>query len=987
MVVFSFFNPDRLFRFSKRQNHSMNKICFLCTCFFLFAKLLHAEDLKIKSIGNLFVTNYSIADYKSEKQNWDISIGKNGLIYFANGPLLEAGTKSWNRFYMPSSHYIRSVYALDDNSIMIGGNSELGISEPGTLPGKRIYKSLMNKLDSSFYAFSTVWQILPDRQSFLIRAGKALFRFENDTIIPLIYGQIVDYTKIINDTIFVRILNEGFGFINQEKFQLFPFGKDFANVKIVSIEALNAKEYLIFTDDNGVFITDKTYLHPYDLLNKKDMIASQISKVCFLAGKYFAIGTVKNGLFIFDRNGKLIQHLNKNNGLQNNTIISMQADSINNLWLGLENGISYVHLNSCISHFFPEIDLGTGYVSKYFQGNLYFGTNQGLFYMKWDTLNSANNAYSIIREVGNSTGQVYDLYSDGNVLYCGHHKGLFRVDADKVVLLNPVEGCWQISSLIGAPGYFLESTYRGYYLLMLNKKGELLMKKKLDAIPANSRTFKEDKYGFLWLNTYDNRIFRFTIDKVNLDVSGITDMTEQKGLPEFTSANIVGNKGHVFISTNHGLFSYNYLKDQFVNDELYNQVIGKDEKCYEFYEDNYNRIWYIKKNEIGYFSLHYGNYEKVVLPSNKILNVYSKLYGKIGIIDKENVFFGVDDGFYHFKCSCTETIKKNYHVFISNLITSSSPKEWDRSNPEKDPVPIYRFKKNAFEFFFTSDFFQNPDNIIYQFKLDGFDDDWSEWSLKSSKEYNNLHEGTYSLIVRARDENGNESNEDSFTFKITPPYYRSTLAYMVYLVLLSILIIILRKLRIKRMELEKKKVVEKKQLEIEQKKKQYEEEQLKAQQKITELENEKLQQDLLYKTKELSNSTLNILHKNVKLLEFKEEMQKLYMEENTSRRNRIIHVLMRSIDNEISSKKDLEIFDLNFSAVHEDFIKILKERFPALNQNDLRLCTFLKMNKTTKEIASLMNMSIRGVETSRYRLRKKMGLDRDGNLYDIISEI
>jgi FixJ family two-component response regulator len=96
---------------------------------------------------------------------------------------------------------------------------------------------------------------------------------------------------------------------------------------------------------------------------------------------------------------------------------------------------------------------------------------------------------------------------------------------------------------------------------------------------------------------------------------------------------------------------------------------------------------------------------------------------------------------------------------------------------------------------------------------------------------------------------------------------------------------------------------------------------------------------------------------------------------------------MRTIDSEISSKKDLEIFDLNFTAVHEDFIKILKERFPSLNQNDLRLCTFLKMNKTTKEIASLMNMSIRGVETSRYRLRKKMGLDKDGNLYDIITII
>ncbi len=965
----------------------MNKNWFVFSCLFFWVISLLAADLEIKSVGNLFVTNYSTTDYQSEKQNWDISIGGNGLIYFANGPLLEAGTKSWKRYYLPNSHYIRSVYALNDNSILVGGNSEIGIFETGTLPGKKNYKSLMNRLDSSFYSFSTVWQIIPDHQSFLIRAGKALFRYENDTITPLIFGQIVDYTKIINETIFVQISNEGFGFINKGKFQLFPFGQDFANVRIVGIEALNEKEYLIFTDDNGVFITDKTHLRPYDSLNTKNLISSQISKVCFLSGKYFVIGTVKNGLFIFDRNGKLIQHLNKKNGLQNNTIISMQADSINNLWLGLENGISYVHLNSCLTHLNPEIDLGTGYVSKYFEGNLYLGTNQGLFYMKWDTVNTDNNVNSIIREVRNSTGQVYDLYSDGNVLYCGHHKGLFRVDVNKVVLLNPVEGCWQICSLVCAPGYFLESTYRGYYLLKLNKKGELLMKKRLDAIPANSRTFKEDRNGFLWLNTYDNRIFRFKIDEVNQDVSGMTDMTRHKGLTKFNTVTIVGNKGQIFFSTNHGLFKYNYSEDQFENNELYNQVIGKNEKCHEFYEDNYNRIWYIKKNEIGYFSLHFGNPEKVLLPSIKILNAFSKLYGRIGIIDKDDVFFGVDNGFYHYKCNCTETIRKNYHAFISNLTTSSLPKKWNQSSSEDARIPIYKYKKNAFEFSFTSDFFQNPDNVFYQFKLDGFEDDWSEWSSKSSKEYNSLHEGTYILKVKASDGNGNESNEDSFTFIITPPYYRSVLAYMVYLVFLSILIFIFNKLRIRRIEMEKKKVEEKKHLEIEQKKKQFEEEQLKAQQKITELEYQKLQQDLLYKTKELSNSTLNILHKNEILLEFKEEMQKLYLEKNVSKRDRIIQIQLRTIDREISSKKDLEIFDLNFSAVHEDFVKILKERFPALNPNDLRLCTFLKMNKTTKEIASLMNMSIRGVETGRYRLRKKMGLDRDGNLYDIITEI
>jgi DNA-binding CsgD family transcriptional regulator len=463
-------------------------------------------------------------------------------------------------------------------------------------------------------------------------------------------------------------------------------------------------------------------------------------------------------------------------------------------------------------------------------------------------------------------------------------------------------------------------------------------------------------------------------------------MSSFNGLPKLSGFNIVGNKGQVFISTNQGLFSFDYNGDRFVNNELYDKILGKNETISEFNADNYNRIWYIKHNEMGYFSLNFGNAEKISLPFNKVLNDYTKTFGSIGVISNDEILFGVDKGYYHYKCNCTETAKNDYHVLLVSLKSSSAPKEWKYSDKEQSQVPVYFHKKNAFEFFFTSDFFESPNQVLYQFKLDGFDDNWSEWSSKNSKEYNNLFEGTYMLRVRAKNGFGSESNEDSYTFIISPPYYRSVLAFIIYIMLFSFLLIIIRRIRIKQLEREKKKIEDKKQLEIEQKKKRFEEEQLIAQQKITELENEKLQQDLVFKTKELSNSMINILHKNEVFLEFKTEMEKLFMEKNIAKRDKSIQKLIRTIDSEISSKRDLELFDLNFSAVHEDFIKKLKDRFPILNQNDLRLCTFLKMNKTTKEIATLMNMSVRGVETSRYRLRKKMGLDRDGNLYDIISE-
>ena len=134
-----------------------------------------ANDLEIKSVGNLFVHNYSQADYKGEKQNWDITIGKNGLVYFANGALIESGTNFWKQFHLPNQNYIRSVYALEDNSIFVGGAGEMGIFIPGNIPGQKEYKSLLNRIDSAYHDFSTVWQIMPYHKSLLIRAGKGLF--------------------------------------------------------------------------------------------------------------------------------------------------------------------------------------------------------------------------------------------------------------------------------------------------------------------------------------------------------------------------------------------------------------------------------------------------------------------------------------------------------------------------------------------------------------------------------------------------------------------------------------------------------------------------------------------------------------------------------------------------------------------------------------------------------------------------------------------
>ncbi len=958
----------------------------VCLLFFISLPIiLLADSLNVTSFGKLIVSNFSPNYYQAENQNWDICEGDNGLMYFANGPLLEGGSDYWQQHYLKEETFIRSVQRMDSSRIMIGANQEMGYFTRFDIPGRTEYTSLMGKLDTNYHSFGSIWQILKYEEAYYLRAGRGLFKYEKDTVIPLLYGDVVDYIRFLDDSLFVLIAGKGLGIYNDDGFHLLAFGSYFADKRIVAMTSYtNNGEYLIFTDDEGIYRSDGNEIWLFHAFNHREIIESQISSVILLNNQYFAVGTVRDGLYILDLSGSVIQHLNIKNGLQNNTIISMFADSSNNIWLGLDYGISYVYLNSCISIINSESDIGTGYVSKYYKDKLYLGTNQGLYYIDWSPQKQKTVGDMQILPVMNSSGQVWGLHISDGILFCNHHEGLFKIEGDHAILLSPLEGSWQIDPLKTIPGCYLQSTYRGFFLYRLLPEGELELIKEMDQIEA-SRLFYQDDKGYIWNVASNNRLFRYKIDPENLEIEEKVNWGSKQGLP-VGRIGIVGSKKQLIFTTEKGFYTYDDARDRFESREYYNDLFGAGNLMLKFFKDDYDRIWYVTQEEIGYFSLHFGQMEKVTSPFNLVSKSYNRFFGEINVIDRENIFFAMDRGYYHFNAACSSKQNKQYRCYIIDLNTTSPPIKSLKANRARK-YPVYSHKKNSFEFVLTSNIIESQENIQYAFILDGYDDNWSEWSNRNRKEYNNLFGGVYTFRVRAKDGSGLESSEASFAFQVKPPVYRSVTAYITYIVLLVLIVLIISNLRTKKIEKEKLKIENRKQQELEDKRKKYEEGQMKSKQRITELLNEKLQQDLRHKSGELSNSMINILHKNEIMLNLKKEMQNLYMEKNLEHRDLNIKKLIRMIENEISTKKDLEVFDANFNAVHEEFLKNLKDKYPALNQNDHRMCTFIKMNKSTKEIATFLNLSIRGVETSRYRLRKKMNLEGDDNLYDIISSI
>ena len=154
------------------------------------------------------------------------------------------------------------------------------------------------------------------------------------------------------------------------------------------------------------------------------------------------------------------------------------------------------------------------------------------------------------------------------------------------------------------------------------------------------------------------------------------------------------------------------------------------------------------------------------------------------------------------------------------------------------------------------------------------------------------------------------------------------------------------------------------------------------------LEKERLEYDLQHKSQEMANLMINFVRKNEMLTEIKSEIYKvstLLKGEGTREGKQQLMLINSRIDANIQSDEVLKRIEDQFDLIHNNFMKRLHAKHPDLSNNERMMCAYLKMNLSTKEIAPLLNISVRGVETIRYRLRKKFGLEREDSLTDYLN--
>jgi hypothetical protein len=293
-------------------------------------------------------------------------------------------------------------------------------------------------------------------------------------------------------------------------------------------------------------------------------------------------------------------------------------------------------------------------------------------------------------------------------------------------------------------------------------------------------------------------------------------------------------------------------------------------------------------------------------------------------------------------------------------------------------------QRNNLHFAFSATEYAETDPVQYSVRLEGLDAVWSPWSSKTERDFAHLPSGKYTFMVKARTASGLESAVCSFTFRILPPWYANRWAYLLYAVfIITALVALFRRQRV-RFEAEKAALTTEHQQQSEQQRRRMEQ----SEQEIVRLQNEKLENEVQFKNKELALATMHLVQKGEILSSIQEELQKTLQKNQDGKSLRDdLQRIMRMVQYDTQLDNDWEQFAVHFDSVYGDFLKRLRERHPQLSPYDLRLSAYLRMNLSTKELAHLMNISVRGVEGSRYRLRKKLNLGGEDHLVEYLMNV
>ena len=936
--------------------------------------------------------NFSPTDYNSGTQNWCISQTDDGRILFANntGMLCFDGYR-WTQIPIPNHTNIRAVlYDKKRGVIYAGATNEFGYYGHDETSNRLKFHSMAIGLPDNERNFGEIWAI-HDMNGDIVFQGKNNFFIhrKDGRTVNLRQNMRIESSAVIGGRL-IFASKEGIHEVIGRRTVTLP-GTELMRGRTVRAIMQDGQQTLLATADDGVFTYDGNTTRPYPMditpiLREGRIFCAAIST------EYMAFGTVSNGLILKNRHTGAVTYANIHTGMQNNTVLSVAFDRQNNVWLGLDNGISYIMADAPYRDLLgPRNSVGTGYASAIYKGKLYIGTNQGLFSLPMP-LRSELHPHRP-KPVTGMAGQVWNLRVIGNRLLCAADGGAYIVDGDRCERIGELEGTWNFSPLNRHPGYIMTADYKGFCILHDDGKS-LRLHSRLNAIAdIQSGSFMESEDGTIWICHWQKGVYRVRLNATLTEATIIERYGKGHGLLMDDNNVLCRMADGLRISAVDGFYRYDTTQRTLVYDKPTSTIFNTYGTPLKIFHTPDGKIMAMKAHFAAVAKRgRNGRYSVDSISLHGIANRLQLGLGDVSQLDSAHTIVNHDNGFYIIGSKPKTPTDDNRLIIRRIMSTTNTDSIVYQAAPTVGQTEVrLPHNLNSIKIEFALPEYTGMNNVEYRCMLEGYDKEWSRQTNAPYKEYTQLPSGKYIFHVRALNRISGRTQEVEAAIEVLPAWYETWLAYIIYIVVAGLACRYILKIIKRRTERElvRVKAEQERQMREQEIKLQVEREKRKHQ--LAEMRNEQLDTELKHKQSQLSDSTMNLMRKNDMLQQIDENMaalsESMRRGDPKTRLTRQIQDIRKSIQTNMNDDDNWEKFEENFNMVYDDFMKTLTARFPDLKTNDRKLCAYLRMGLSSKEMASLLNTPVRSIETARYRLRKKLNLDGGENLTEFIQNI
>lgn len=939
-------------------------------------------------IGIPDIINYYNATYNAGTENRGIVEDQNGIMYFANlEGLLTFDGSSWKLYSLPNKSIVRSVAMGKDNRIYVGGQDDFGFFSPDK-SGKLAFTSLKSLISRNNNSFTDIWDIVCVGNDIFFRSKEKIFQYNRNSITVYPAATKWEFLGLGKNTLIAQDLKNGLMKFNNGLWTSFMDTSRLPpGFLLSSVFSFGEDSLFLATINTGFYILHNDKLSPFRFAGSNPFQNQRILTAIRVTKDWIAVGTNLNGCYVINKKGEIIQNLSRKEGLQINNILTLFLDKDNNLWLGLDDGVDFVAYNNAIKHIYPEkMNEGKGYTSLIYNNELYLGTSNGFYKIPLKGKTDLSFVNGDFIPVGNIKGSSWVLSNINGDLLLGQHDGAFEIKGNHLVPVTTRSGYHSFLPYYNVLPTRLVLAGNDVGLDIFEwQKNQFISKGNIPGFAEYSQFAAMDNNNIIWVGHPYRGVYK--IDYHPNEKAESRLYTEKDGLPSAVKNQLFKVLNRIVVATEKGIYEYNPKTDRFEPSGYFYGFFGNRNIRY-LKEDSSGNIWFVEDKNLGVIDFSWKEPRIIYFPelNGKMVSGTENVYP----YNSSNILVGSAKGFYHINY---EEYKKNQYavkVMIrsvkafgksDSLLFGGYFGEINQQFPQpENAIPSVTSNRNSLHFEYSAPLYAEQSNVQYSYLLKGFDANWSDWSKKTEKEYTNLPPGNYAFQVKAKNNLGSESAVDIYAFIVLPPWYQTTGAYLIYIFLLGGMIYLFFR-RQKRLFMKQQQKYEEEQRRLTYL---HELEMEKSEKEIVKLRNEKLEAEIEYKNTELASTAMHLVQKGELLGNIKEEMSRIKKNANGHAAPDEFKKIMRILGEENKMDKDWEQFAQHFDHVHSDFLSHIKSTYPHLSPHELKLCAYLRMNLSSKEIAQLESISVRGVEIGRYRLRKKLKISTETNLFDFL---